>query len=162
MPGRSFRFLWEARNQTCRCRRLRLSKSSGVPTPIRYRGWCTGHGWCDFANHLPHDRLLFTNTQTPDGITVKPDLGCTFETLPSQIEMRSTLNNSEKRLRATDRCVGFRASAIESLSCKLSNFARERAAQRAVNSMLCRDTSGGASPAAHSSNAITMSEPSAA
>ena len=50
------------------------SKSSGVPTPIRYRGRSCGRIGDDFLDHRQHHRLRFADRKPADGVAVKADL----------------------------------------------------------------------------------------
>src|SRR5829696_6812687 len=54
-----------------------------------------GHAGRDVFDHFEHQRLLFTDAQAADGVTVKADVYGLFEAYPSQVEMAGALDDAK-------------------------------------------------------------------
>jgi hypothetical protein len=72
--------------------------SSGVPTPIRYRGFVTGSSGTGDVEHLEHDVLRFTDGQAAHRITLEIESGEALRRKLAQLRNISALDDAEHRL----------------------------------------------------------------
>src|SRR5919112_6636296 len=71
---------------------LRRADAHQVSRPL------VGHPRRNRLDDLVHDRLLFPDAQTPDGVPVEPDLDRALKTLAPQVKVRRALHDAEERL----------------------------------------------------------------
>jgi hypothetical protein len=67
----------------------------------------------NFADDVPHDCLLFPDTQAANGITVKPDINRTLQALTPKIEMRTALDNPKNCLLTVNGLITVCSPSIE-------------------------------------------------
>ena len=126
-------------------RSMPSSRSSGEPTPSRWRGFASGSSGMVGLQHAPHQRLRLANREAANREAIEGQRADEPRARGAQLRIHRALRDAEERLIAGRTCA---ASA--------------RSAQRCVRSVAARATSGGQGYGGHSSSGRMMSAPSSA
>ena len=78
-----------------------------------------GHARRDLLDHFQHYRLLFTDTESADSVSIKADLYRAFQTFAAQIQMRCALHDAKERLPVTGKLLLRFPAALD--SCQAEN-----------------------------------------
>ena len=133
------------------------TRSSGVPTPIRYRGLIVGQQRRRDLDCPYISSGVFADAESADRVALESDAHRQLGAPRAQLRRSAALDDAELRLPGLVMGTSGDASVAER-----EQPARQRAAQRAVSSTDARKASRVAGNAGHSSSTMAMSDPSCA